>query len=99
MTVRAKFTVQSITRQQGSRYVPAKSTGHHGTYETCELQTLKLTPVYDPEPGSENHEFWAATPTGSIELSTVNAEAGNYFELGQEYYIDFTKVGEPAPQG
>jgi len=99
MTVRAKFTVQSVTRQQGSRYVPSKNPGHHGTYEPCELLTIKLNPVYDPEPGSENHEFWSATPSGNIELGVVKGETGRYFELGAEYYIDFTRVGEEAPEG
>jgi hypothetical protein len=96
MTVRAKFTVQSVTRQQGSRYVPGKKSGQHGTYEACELQTIKLNPVYDPEEGSENHAFWSATPSGTIELSVINAEAGNYFKLGGEYYVDFTQAEKAA---
>lgn len=95
MTVRAKFKVQSITRQSSSRYVGNDDKGRV-VYEPCELQTLKLVPVYDPNPGSENHKFWAATPSGQIELSVVNAEVGNYFELDKEYYVDFS-VAQAAP--
>lgn len=95
MSVRAKFKVQSITRQTGSRYVQ-DDTGR-GSYVTAEMQTIDLVPVYDPTPGSENHVFWSATPVGSIKLDTVNADAGNYFQLDKEYYIDFTQA-DPAVQ-
>ena len=55
-----------------------------------EGQVIVLNPVIDGSP--ENKEFYQYTPGGRIELGTVNAEAGNYFELGKEYYIDFTKA-------
>lgn len=78
--VRAKFVVNSITRQK-----------HWRSDE--ELQTIKLSPVTNTsDPESENSKFWAATPSGSIELGCCNAEAVKQFELGKEYYIDFTKV-------
>lgn len=34
----------------------------------------------------ENKTFFAATPSGSIEISTVKED---HFEVGKEYYIDF----------
>lgn len=77
MSVRAKFTVQSITRQKGWG-------------GAAELQTIKLMPVNGSS--EENKQFFASTPSGSIELGVVNPEAGKYFELNQEYYIDFTKA-------
>ena len=72
--VRAKFTVIAIERSKA--------------YDGREVQTIKLRPVTDGS--DENKEFFAYTPSGSIELGTVNAEAAGEFELGKQYYVDFT---------
>jgi hypothetical protein len=37
----------------------------------------------------ENKSFWKWTPSGRIELSVVNTEAAEKFEVGKEYYVDF----------
>lgn len=75
MTVRAKFKVVSITRQQGWSGVK-------------EMQVIKLQPVTGNNP--ENAAFYAATPSGSIELGVVPVEVGNRFDIGAEFYVDFT---------
>ncbi len=81
MTVRAKFKVETISRQK------------HWDKAQGEIQTIKLSPVYgNNDPQHENTKFWAATPSGSVELGTVNGSAAAYFELGEEYYLDFTKA-------
>ena len=77
MSVRAKFTVQSITRQKGW--------GGH-----AEVQTIRLQPVGGGN--EEDKKFFASTPSGQVELGVVTAEAGNYFELGASYYLDFTRA-------
>lgn len=77
MTVRAKFVVHSITRQKGWG-------------GAAEIQNIKLMPVTTGS--DEDKKFYAATPSGEVNLGTVNPEAGNYFELGQAYYLDFTKA-------
>lgn len=79
MTVRAKFVVQSITRQKG-----------WGGF--AEIQSIRLSAVTGGS--EEDKKFFAATPSGTVELGTVNPAAGNYFELGQAYYLDFTKAIE-----
>lgn len=76
MTVRAKFVCNSITRQK------------HWDQAKGEIQTIKLTPVTSGS--GENKSFYEATPSGSIELGTVNEAAAKSFELGKAYYIDFT---------
>lgn len=73
--VRAKFVVKEISR---AKYSAASK----------ETQVIKLSPVIDGS--EENKKFYAFTPIGSIELATLNPEAGNQFELGKEYYVDFT---------
>lgn len=81
MSVRAKFVVNSITRTKA--WNP----------QMGEVQTIKLSPVTGGSNESEeNKKFWAATPSGSVEIGTVNKNAGDYFELGKEYYLDFTKA-------
>lgn len=74
--VRAKFVCNSITRQR--HWDPSKG----------ETQTIKLTPVVGGS--EENKAFYEATPSGSIELMTVNEETAKSFELGKYYYVDFT---------
>lgn len=78
MSVRAKFTVQSIERQK------------HWDRTKGEIQTIKLIAVSDGS--EENKAFFAVTPTASISLGTVNEEAAKQFELGESYYVDFTKA-------
>ena len=76
MNVRAKFIVNTITRQK------------YGN--DSEMQTIGLTPVMGGS--EENKTFWRYSPSGEIKLGTINAEAAAQFELGGEYYIDFTKA-------
>lgn len=75
MTVRAKFKVQSINRQTG-----------WGDFK--ELQTIRLSPVTSGS--DENKAFYAATPSGQIEIGVVPEAVGKQFDIGQEFYVDFT---------
>ena len=97
MKVRAKFKVDSITRSQSSRVVvddfgkPVRDSRGFDQYEPCEIRTVALSPVYGSgDPNHENTKFWLASPSGSIQLGCVNLAAAEAFELGGEYYVDFT---------
>lgn len=37
----------------------------------------------------ENESFFASTPSGSIEVSTLKEDT---FEVGKSYYVDFTEA-------
>jgi len=37
----------------------------------------------------ENKEFFAATPGGNVELTTIRED---HFEVGEEYFLDFLKA-------
>lgn len=88
MTVRAKFKCISVTSSLGSRRAPDGK-----SYVECEMRTVKLQPVYgNNDPNHENTKFWNATPAGAIELGVINLEAAGQFEIGREYYVDFTSV-------
>jgi hypothetical protein len=77
--VRAKFKVTEITRRPGWSGIK-------------EVQVIRLAPVMNGS--EENKKFYAATPGGSIELACVNAEAVSQFDLGAEFYVDFTPAVE-----
>jgi hypothetical protein len=92
-SVRAKFKVDSIARSLSSKAVM----GDDGKpvspprYEPCEMRTVVMTPVYGGnDPDHENAKFWQASPSGRLELGCVNLAAAERFDLGREYYIDFT---------
>ena len=40
----------------------------------------------------ENEKFHRATPGGSISITVDNPAALSQFEIGKEYYVDFTNV-------
>lgn len=62
-------------------------------YEEIELASIDLHPVTaGGEANGENARFFHATPSGSINIGCVNPEASAQFEIGKEYYIDFTPV-------
>lgn len=77
MVVRAKFVVDEVTST------------HNGAEE---LRTIILSPVTRDTNNAENSEFWKWTPSGKIEMSVLNLKAAEQFELGAEYYVDFTKA-------
>ena len=81
MAVQAKFRVLNITRQ-------LQSVWKNGEGRMAEVQTIKLLPVTGDSP--ENEEFFASTPSGTIELGVVNAAAAAAFGLGAEFYVTFT---------
>jgi hypothetical protein len=86
MSVRAKFRVQSITSSVGT------IRNEDGSYGSGEVKTIKMSPTYDSNPESENGKFWAASPGGELSLNVVNPKAVEQFELGKDYYLDFTKA-------
>jgi hypothetical protein len=92
MTVRAKFKVQRIESTIGSKVVGKNEQGRD-TYEPCELRTIVMQPVYgNGDPEHENTKFWQASPSGEIRLGTISPAAWEQFELGGEFYIDFTRA-------
>ena len=96
-TVRAKFKVDSIERQRCSVKGTEKDANGNTIYVPGEVRSVKLTPVYgNGDPNHENTKFWNASPSGGIQLGCANLEAAEAFELGQEFYVDFTPA-PPAP--
>ena len=59
-----------------------------------EQRLIKLNVVVDGSP--ENKEFFKWTPSGQIELGTLNQKAWEQFPLGAEMYVDFTLATPPG---
>jgi hypothetical protein len=56
---------------------------------------VKFSTVYEPDASkdTENARFTKATPWGDIRMGIDNPAAINQFEVGKEYYVDFTPAG------
>ncbi len=52
---------------------------------------LGFCPVY--QGSEENKEFFKYTPGGTVTFNVLNAAAAANFEVGKEYYLDFTLAG------
>lgn len=56
-------------------------------------RTVYMTAVYSADPNHENRAFADATPSGNFNMTIKEAGPHGFFEVGREYYLDFT----PAP--
>ena len=59
-----------------------------------ENNAVNFATVYetDAQKSDENVRFTKATPWGTISLGIDNPAAREQFEVGKEYYVDFTPV-------
>ena len=87
MTVRAKFTTTGIVHALG------------GYGDGGEVRKVEMFPVSANDPGSENHKFWAATPSGSAKLTLPPDYSDKVFSPGDEFYLDFQPVGDDVLKG
>ena len=93
MSVRAKFKVDSIELQQYTTGYEQKPGGGDDYSKPIKktMYSVRMSPVYgNGDPDHENTKFWKASPSGSLVLGTINEEAAGQFELGKEYYLDFS---------
>lgn len=79
-TVRAKFFVKSILAL------------HNGNHEADQASEVKLGPVYGTDADDPNASWSKYTPSGEISMTITNPAAVDQFELGGEYFVDFTKA-------
>lgn len=74
MVTRCKFRCVEVTKGCSWRGAPAEF-----------LYAAKFRAVTDES--EENRKFWAATPAGSLEVSTIREDV---FEVGKEYFLDIS---------
>lgn len=80
MTIRAKFYCQQIVREGWS---------DNGTPKESGAVKYVFKAVYSNDPNHENKSFWDATPNAELVMVITNPGAQT-FEIGREYYLDFT---------
>lgn len=99
--VRAKFKVDSIEHTIWNHSPKLDDKGAHmkdaatgqWLYNKQDMATVKMSPVSaNNNPDHENSKFWAASPSGSLMLGTVNMAAVAQLKVGEEYYVDLTHV-------
>lgn len=101
MTTRAKFRCNSVTLVRVTKVRPEVVYGDGGYRDTegnllarneaffdFDQPTVVLNPVSGGTP--ENETFFAASPAGELRLTIDNPAGAEIFELGKEYYVDFT---------
>lgn len=86
--VRAKFKVDRVEATLSRVRINPDGPWSEENLRTVEMRTIVMSPVGYTTP--ENQAFWSATPSGEVKLGTINPEAWQQFELGKEYYVDFT---------
>lgn len=82
VSVRCKFIVQSVTRSK------------NWDKSKPDLYSVKLGVVTSGSP--ENAAFYAATPGGTIEFTSINESAALSLPLGEEVYVDITPATAQA---
>lgn len=75
MSVRAKFRVMGINHV------------YTGAQDKQPVD-IRLAPVWEQD--GVNRKWSQATPSGEIKMLITNPEAADQFELGREYFVDFT---------
>jgi hypothetical protein len=83
MKVRAKFKVDSVTRQKGWGDNPI-------------LYSVTLSPVVGDS--EENKKFYAATPSGQLTINCVQEVVGKAFDVNAEFYIDLIPTSVDTPE-
>lgn len=82
MSIRAKFKCTSKSEQE------------YNSVQGGSTFNIGLNPVMAPhgDVDSENAKFYKSTPGGKIELNIITPSAAEGFEVGKEYYVEFTVV-------
>lgn len=80
MKVRAKFYCQEISQTGYTK---------DGEPKVATGKLYKFAAVYSNDPKHENKQFFTATPNAKLEMYIDNP-AAQVFELGREYYVDFS---------
>lgn len=97
MTVRAKFSVSKVECSHTTKGYHKGADGKDDYKKPIlvEMRTIHMNPVYaNNDPKHENSKFWDASPSGGLTLGTINPAAWQYFQLGKEYYLDFTESAQ-----
>lgn len=92
---RCKFTCVSITKRKGFGAHPYV---YDAAFNVVTAYSYRERPFKSREEfdaaKAEDELFFAATPSGSITVGTMNADR---FVVGKDYYVDFSPVDAEVP--
>lgn len=80
--MRAKLKIQFVRLAQGQ--------------ETLYFTAVCRDTAYPADGTDENNTFAKWTPTAELNMTVTNPSLFGQFKPGQEFYVDFTPVAEPA---
>jgi hypothetical protein len=72
-------------------YVSSRNVSSSEPYEKLPANLsaiVKLNAAYSPDPNTENHKFWSATPSGTATLYLYGEENYDIYKPGSFWYID-----------
>jgi len=64
--------------------------------ETLVFYAVSRSDSYPPDGSDENNTYARFSPSGRLELTVANPALFGKFEVGEEYYLDFTKAPQPS---
>jgi hypothetical protein len=79
--MRAKMRVSAVT--------PASD-----TLELLEFYAVSKKEGYPEDGSDENNTYARWTPSAELRMAITNPALIGKFKVGEEFYVDFTKVGE-----
>lgn len=71
-----------------AKFIVSEKKESHSTPEA--VFTITMTPVTSGS--EENDTFYKYTPGGQLVLSVLNPAAAAAFEVGSQYYLDFSRA-------
>lgn len=66
-----------------------------GDYEALTFQAVCRSEGYPADGSDENNTYAHWTPWAELKMSVTNPELHGKFKVGDEFYVDFTKVAAP----
>jgi hypothetical protein len=95
MKVRAKFSVTKVAEfgdYNGNRQEILRVNGDKYESTGIPIREITLSVVYDNGVDAENASFAEATPNGSMTFTLNNPDCADEFKVGDNYYIDFSRI-------
>ena len=80
MMMRAKLKVSDVRKEEA--------------YEELSFSAVSRDEGYPEDGSDENNTFAKWTPSAELSMTVNNPNLFGKFEVGQEFYVDFTSVGE-----
>lgn len=65
---------------------------YHPSNEIVKMTAVSKSDGYPEDGSDENNSYARWTPTADLSISIANPALFDQFEIGQQFYLDFTKA-------